>query len=147
MPKREIFLLIAMAAVQDIITVAPDGRTARGRFRALLIGGNHASRAYRPAGLPDQFWEGGTYENEYVRGADDGVWRIKKLDYMVQWQAEHEKGWAHTEAHLKALTRTFPNDPLGPDALLPAEDARPTWPDRAEVPMHYAHPVLQVFGR
>lgn len=136
--------LLEHLQLQDIITVAPDGATARARFRALLLGGSHDARKYRPAGLPDQFWEGGVYENEYVR--EDGVWKIRRLDYVVQWQAEYDRGWAHTESHLKPLTRTFPDDPVGPDALLPEDQARRTWPDRTEVTMHYAHPVLQVFG-
>ncbi|KAF7186402.1 hypothetical protein HII31_12259 [Pseudocercospora fuligena] len=130
--------------MQDIITVSADGRTAQGRFRALLAGGNHVSRAYRPEGLPLQFWEAGVYENTYVKG-DDGVWRIKRLDYAVQWQAEYEKGWAHTEAHLKPFERCFPEEPLGPDELLP--QARGTWPDRSDVKRHYAHPVLATAGK
>src|SRR6516162_6441560 len=103
--------------MQDIITVAPDRETAKGRFRALLLGGNHESRAYRPPGLPDQFYEAGVYENDYVR--ENGVWKIKRLDYVLQWQAEYEKGWAHTTSHLRPAEKTFPEDPRGPDELLP----------------------------
>src|SRR5215813_710505 len=84
--------------MQDIITVADDRKTAKGRYHALLLGGVHESRAYKPEGLPDQFYEGGMYENDYVR--EDGVWKIQRLDYVVQWQAEYEKGWSHTVAHL-----------------------------------------------
>lgn len=124
--------------MQDIITVAEDGQSAKGRFRALLAGGMHDSREHRPEGLPQQFYEAGIYENDYVR--EDGVWKIKRLDYMVQWQAEYDKGWAHTVAHLQPQVKTFPDNPLGPDELLPEQ--RQTWPHRAPVPMHYAHPVL-----
>ncbi|EME86498.1 uncharacterized protein MYCFIDRAFT_151502 [Pseudocercospora fijiensis CIRAD86] len=129
--------------MQDIITISPDGRTAQGRFRALLAGGNHTSRAYRPEGLPLQFWEAGVYENTYVKG-EDGVWRIQRLDYVVQWQADYEKGWAHCEAHLKPFEKCFPEEPLGPDELLP--EARGTWPERNDVKRHYAHPVLAAAG-
>ena len=76
--------------MQDVITVAPDRQTARGRFRGLLMGGCHESRSYKPEGLPLQFFEAGVYENDYVREA--GVWKIKRLDYMMQWQADYEKG-------------------------------------------------------
>lgn len=123
--------------MQDIITVAPDGETAKGRFRALLAGGNHESRAYRPEGLPDQFYEAGIYENDYVR--EDGVWKIKRLDYVLQWQAEYEKGWTHTTSHLQPATRTYPENPVGPDEIL--TERRPAWPDRQDVPEHYLHPV------
>ncbi|HEX7759323.1 MAG TPA: nuclear transport factor 2 family protein [Caulobacteraceae bacterium] len=123
--------------MQDIVTVADDGQSAQGRFRTLLAGGNHESRAYKPEGLPDQFYEAGVYENSYVR--EDGVWKIKRLDYVVEWQAEYEKGWTHTISHLQPATRIFPDDPLGPDELL--AEARPTWPNRKAIHYHYAHPV------
>ncbi|NBC37437.1 nuclear transport factor 2 family protein [Novosphingobium sp. FSY-8] len=124
--------------MQDIITVAPDRQTAKGRFRAVLFGGNHESREYAPPGLPNQFYEAGMYENDYVR--EDGVWKIKRLDYVVQWQADYEKGWYGTVAHLQPLTTCFPEDPLGPDELI--ENHRQTWPYRQNLEMHYAHPVL-----
>lgn len=123
--------------MQDIITVSDDRRTARGRFRALLAGGSHESRGYKPPGLPDQFYEAGVYENEYVR--ENGVWKIKRLDYVVEWQAEYEKGWAHTVSHLQPFTKTYPEDPKGPDELLPVK--RLAWPERSGVRFHYAHPV------
>ena len=125
--------------MQDIVTVAEDRRTAKGRFRALLAGGSHVSRPDKPEGLPLQFWEAGLYENDYVR--DDGVWKIRRLDYRVQWQADYEAGWARQEAHLAPASVTYPENPLGPDELL--EVRRPMWPKRAHVEFHYAHPVVQ----
>ena len=123
--------------MQDIITIGDDGLTAKGRFRAILMGGSHESRDYKPEGLPDQFYEVGIYENDYVK--ENGIWKISRLDYVLQWQAEYEKGWAHTTSHLQPSTVTYPENPLGPDELLPAP--RPTWPHRVDVPMHYPHPV------
>ncbi|HMD27113.1 MAG TPA: nuclear transport factor 2 family protein [Steroidobacteraceae bacterium] len=124
--------------MQDIITVAPDRQTAKGRFRGLLMGGCHESREYKPEGLPLQFYEAGLYENDYVR--EGAVWKIKRLDYMMQWQADYEKGWSKTVAHLQPATETYPKNPLGPDVLLPAGQVRKTWPHRQDVPMHFAHP-------
>ena len=92
-------LLLDHFQMQDIITVAPDRCSAKGRFRGLLMGGSHESRAYKPAGLPLQFFEAGLYENEYV--CEAGIWKIKRLDYMMQWQADYEKGWSKTVAHLQ----------------------------------------------
>lgn len=123
--------------MQDVITVADDRRTAKARFRAMLAGGNHESREYRPEGLPDQFYEAGIYENSYVRESD--TWKIKRLDYIVQWQAEYELGWGKTDAHLQPFTDTYPDNPIGPDELLDVK--RPAWPKRAPVAFHYAHPV------
>ena len=124
--------------MQDLITVADDRQTAKGRFRGLMLGGSHDIREYRPPGVPQQFMESGIYENDYVR--EDGVWKIKRLDYMLQWQAEYETGWAHTDAHLRPAQKLFPEDPHGPDVLLDVK--RETWPYRQDTPVHYAHPVI-----
>jgi hypothetical protein len=124
--------------MQDVITVAPDRQTAKGRFRGVLLGGSHDIRKYKPPGVPQQFMESGIYENDYVR--QDGVWKIKRLDYMLQWQAEYETGWAHTDAHLRPAQVLFPEDPYGPDVLLDVK--RETWPYRQDTPVHYAHPVI-----
>ena len=52
--------------MQDIITVAPDRQTAKGRFRGMLFGGSHEQRKWKPEGVPLQFMEAGIYENDYV---------------------------------------------------------------------------------
>jgi len=122
--------------LQDIVDVAPDGRTAKGRFRALMQGGWHDSMQDPPA-VPQQMWEAGIYENQYVK--EDGVWKFWRFDYNMLWQADYDKGWAHSEVHLKPLSRTYPEDPVGPDELLP--DAPGAWPQTRLVPFHYPHPV------
>ena len=124
--------------MQDVITIADDRQTAKGRFRGVMLGGSHDMRKYRPPGVPQQFMESGIYENDYVR--ENGVWKIKRLDYMLQWQAEYETGWAHTDAHLRPAQVLFPEDPNGPDVLL--ETKRETWPYRQDTPVHFAHPVI-----
>jgi hypothetical protein len=122
--------------LQAIIDIAPDGNTAKGRFRCFMQGGYHESRQERIPGFPEQCWEGGIYENEYVR--EDGVWKIKLLNYNMLWQANYAEGWAHSAVHLPALTKTFPEDPRGPDVLV---EAQPVWPNTRNVPFHYNHPV------
>jgi hypothetical protein len=71
---------------------------------------------------------------------EDGVWKIKRLDYVVHCQVDYEKGWYDTIAHLQPLTKTWPEDPNGPDDLI--DNKRKTWPHRQPLEMHYAHPVL-----
>ncbi len=124
--------------MQDVITVAPDRQTAKGRFRGVLLGGSHDIREYRPQGVPQQFMESGMYENDYVR--ENGVWKIKRLDYVLQWQAEYETGWAHTDSHLQPAQVLYPENPLGPDYF--TGETRQTWPYRQDLPVHYAHPVI-----
>jgi hypothetical protein len=123
--------------LQDVITVAEDRATAKGRFRALLVLGSHESRPDTPPELPQQVYEAGLYENEYVREA--GTWKIRRLEYALQWQALYEKGWAHTTTNLPPALKPFPEDPLGPDYLLDTQ--RAVWPARSPVAFHYVHPV------
>lgn len=123
--------------LQDIVDVAPDGLSARGRFRCVLQGGCHESMRDPIPNFPKQFWEAGIYENAYVK--EDGVWKIKLLNYNMLWQANYTEGWAHSGVHLAPLTRTFPDDPNGPDELL--REVPPTWPETRVVPFHYVHPV------
>ena len=137
-PGPEYGFLLDHFQMQDIITVADDRKTAKGRFRAILFGGQHESREYVPENLPEQFYEAGVYENDYV--LEDGVWKIKRLDYVLQWQADYETGWAHTDAHLKPAQVLYPEDPLGPDYF--SGESRRTWPYRQDMPVHYAHPVI-----
>ena len=123
--------------LQGIIDVAPDRKTAQARFRCFMQGGYHKSRKDEIPGLPPQFWEGGIYENTYVK--EDGVWKIKLLNYNMLWQANYREGWHDSEAHLGALTKTFPEDPNGPDELVPTMPE--VWPHTRVVPFHYPHPV------
>src|SRR5512142_1970700 len=53
---------------QPVITLAPDGRSAKGRWRILLMLGVYGGSAT---------WYSGVYENEYVR--EDGVWKISRI--------------------------------------------------------------------
>jgi hypothetical protein len=123
--------------LQDIVDVAPDGLSAKGRFRCVLQGGCHESMRDPVPNFPQQFWEAGIYENAYIK--EGGVWKIKLLNYNMLWQANYVEGWAHSGVHLAPLTRTFPDDPNGPDELLP--QAPETWPETRVVPFHYDHPV------
>ena len=122
--------------LQDVVDVAPDGLTARGRFRCLMQGGWHESMQ-NPPPVPSQLWEAGVYENTYVK--QDGVWKFLRFDYNMLWQADYEKGWAHSGVHLKPLTQTYPADPKGPDELTPF--TQQAWPHTRVVPFHYPHPV------
>lgn len=96
------------------------------------------SRAYNPESLPDQFFEAGIYGSEYVH--EGGLWKIKKLGYIAQCQANYEKSWARDDAHLQPLTTTFPEHPLDPDKLL--WEIRAKLPDSHAVEIHYQHTAM-----
>jgi hypothetical protein len=124
---------------QDVIHVAPDRNTAQARWRCTMQAGTHESVA-RPEGEGReklrQWWEGGLYENTYVR--EDGVWKIKVLNYNPQWHADYETGWAHTRPnYVPFFDTTYPEDPIGPDELVEAH----LWPETNVLPFHYDHPT------
>jgi hypothetical protein len=131
--------------LQDVIDVSPDRSSAKARFRSLMQAGVHvdsnapmANWGREQGQHPRQWWEGGIYENEYVR--EDGVWKIKLLNYNPVWHADFDKGWAHTKPeYIPAYSETFPANPNGPDEL--DKNFLGLWPKTNTVPFHYPHPV------
>jgi hypothetical protein len=122
---------------QDVVDILPDGKTAKGRFRCLMQAGSHESKEPKVRPMPDQCWEAGIHENTYVK--DNGVWKIKELNYNMLWQADYDTGWTHSTVHLDPLTKTYPEDPYGPTELT---NVTPKfWPHTRVVPFHYPHPV------
>ncbi len=97
-----------------------------------------AGRHELAEGETRQWWEGGIYENEYVK--EQGVWKIKVLNYRGLWHADFDKGWAHTPPGLYPMfSTTFPENPVGPDELIVPTPV--LWPDTDVMAFHYPHPV------
>ena len=87
---------------QPVITLAPDGRTAKGRWRILAMLGGYGGSAT---------WYSGVYENEYV--LEDGVWKISVLHSEPKVTAAYTAaGWkdsgAHVPFHYTAASVTTP---------------------------------------
>ncbi len=137
--------------LQMVIDVAPDRASAHVRGRSMMQAGQHESAKGQQADdtrkrLEGMFqapgehawWEGGIYENEYVREA--GIWKIKALRYYPFWHGTFGQGWSHIPIDfLKMATKTYPEDPIGPDALI---DPPPRlFPATDIVAFHYPHPV------
>ncbi|MFM1886425.1 MAG: hypothetical protein RL026_1582 [Pseudomonadota bacterium] len=108
---------------QGVITVAPDGRSARGRWRSLVMAGRHGE---------DGRWIEGPYENEYVK--EDGVWRIKALHWFTTVQSSYDKGW-----NKGWMPADGPLPDLPPDR--PPSIAYQSFPKFFLPPYHYANPV------
>jgi hypothetical protein len=88
--------------VMPVITLAEDGRSARGTWRAVILAGQLGKEAW---------WSEGPYENQYVK--EDGVWKIAGLRWFQTLWVPYEGGWAH---HADANGARFVGDRLQPDA-------------------------------
>ena len=69
--------------LQPVVTLSPDGKTAKGRWRVLAMLGSYGGAA---------LWAGGVYENEYM--LENGVWKINDLHYYSRFTGRYEQdGW------------------------------------------------------
>jgi hypothetical protein len=87
---------------QPVITLAPDGRTAKGRWRILAMLGGYGGSAT---------WYSGVYENEYV--LDNGAWKISVIHSEPKVTAAYTAaGWkesgVHVPFHYTAASVTTP---------------------------------------
>jgi hypothetical protein len=75
---------------QPVITLAPDGRTAKGRWRILAMLGGYGGSAT---------WYSGVYENEYV--LEGGVWKISVIHSEPKVTAAYTAvGWKESGVHI-----------------------------------------------
>ena len=126
-------MLFEHIIAQDIVDVAPDRKTARGRFRCFMQGGVHESKKDAPPRIPAQFLEAGIYENEYVK--EDGVWKISKLHGPFTMYSGWDGGW------IKNATPNTRPDSFGEPPDLPPTVVYLTYPSYYIVPFHYPNPV------
>ena len=70
--------------LQPVVTVAPDGRTAKGRWHAFVQTGVTGQGGE---------WADGVYENDYVK-LPGGTWAIQRLRYCQTMRTDYAQGWA-----------------------------------------------------
>jgi len=114
--------------LQPIVTVAPDGQSAKARWRAFLMTGVYGSGS-------GGNWGEGTYENEYVK--QNGVWKIRKLHWYTTFIAPYEGGWLNVS---KKLTDDYA---LGRGVMpdRPPSEAYEPYPGVYVPPFHFKNPV------
>ena len=127
--------------MQDVIHIDPNRKLAKGRFRCVMQAGRHHSApgVEASAGLPRQWWEGGVYENTYAR--ENGVWKIKVLNYRPVYHATFEHGWTFTPPNFVPFFNEndlYPKNPIGPNRI---DTTAVLWPDVDVLPFHYPNPV------
>jgi SnoaL-like domain len=123
LPKLEFGCVFNHMQLQPVISLDPDGHSARGRWRNFIQIGALGREAR---------WGEGTYENEYVR--EGGVWRISHLHFFTTFYVEFDKGWRHGGVPLAG-----PLPGVEPDQALTVKYQ--AFPHVFVPPYHYANPV------
>lgn len=109
--------------LQPLITLAEDGQSAKGRWRAIMeVGIRDAEELCGEA----------TYENAYVR--EDGVWKIASLHAFVTYYVRWDEGWSKGGVPMGTAFDHFP-----PDAPQTVDYA--SFPGVFIPPYHYPNPV------
>jgi SnoaL-like domain len=109
--------------LQGVVHLSADGRTAKGRWRALIQLGEHGKSAT---------WAEGPYENEYVK--EGGVWKFSKVHWFQTFEAPYSPGWHKVQVPLAPPLGDFPPD--RPPSIVYAP-----YPNNFIPPYHYANPV------
>src|SRR5262245_60896037 len=109
--------------LQTIVSVMPDGRSARARGTDLGMIGSTGSRA---------LWTQSIYENEFVK--QNGVWKFKALHVYPRFIVDAEQGWAKDAQPAPGPSREFPPD-------RPPTETYEIYPRFHIAPLHFDHPV------
>jgi len=125
--------------LQPVVNVAPDGKTAKGRWRVLAMIGRLADADGKNGSA---MWAGGIYENQYVK--QNGVWKISDLIYYSDYSYPYEGGIAKVAPYKEpepgvAPPRRQMRLAQPPDA--PRNQACPGLPAACYEPYHYNNPV------
>jgi hypothetical protein len=109
--------------LQAVITVAPDGFSAKARWQGMIM-------LARPSG--NGIWGVGVYENEYAK--QNGVWKISKLHFYVTAKTDYDLGWLKSAIPMEGESALFP-----PDA--PPTEVYRAYPGAYIPPYDYKNPV------
>lgn len=109
--------------LQPVIVVAPDGKTATGRWQGMVMLSEPNANG---------IWGVGIYENEYVK--EDGVWKISKFNFFPTGFTDYDKGWARSLLPLRGQSALFPPDK-------PPTYVYRALPGNFIPPFSYKHPV------
>jgi hypothetical protein len=108
----------------DIVEVAPDGKTASGRFPYSMqvgtpIEGNSSlleMARLHGEGIAKR-WEGGICEASYLKVGES--WKIRRIEYRALSKAHYRPGQHDAKpVDVPAFAVRYPDDPKGPDRLV-----------------------------
>src|SRR3970040_1249718 len=110
--------------IQPVVHLDPGGQTAKGRWRAFAMFGSLGRGAT---------WAEGVYEMTYAK--EDGVWKIKTLDYHSGFGAPYTRGWVTPGPRQPRGPRNLPH-PADRERNMPCEG----FPEACLAPFHYENP-------
>jgi SnoaL-like domain len=113
-------------ALETIVTVAPDGRTARARSIDFSLAGTRDDDGYRAE------WREAVFENTYVK--ESGLWKIASVHRYPRFATDYALGWAEDARPAPAPSETFP-----PDA--PPTVRHGVYPEFYVPPFHFTNPA------
>ena len=119
--KKPPNIFFEVMQAQGVVIVAPDGKTAKGRFY---------TPSFEARSINDvltQTWQFGVYDNEYIK--EDGKWYFKKLHWNLRLWTTYEQGWLNLP--------TIMDTPF-PHADAPATAYHP-YPSGYKVPFPWNH--------
>lgn len=114
--------------LQGIVDVAPDGRSAQGRWRTLAQVAWYGQGAY---------WNEGVYENEYVK--EDGTWKFSRMKFWSTFFTPYDRGWARQEVPPIGWGANMASEALPPDRQ--SDPGYRMYPRYFVPPFHFDNPV------
>ena len=109
--------------LMPVITLAPDGASAKGTWRDIIMAGQLGK---------DALWGEGPYENEYVKV--DGIWKIRRIHWFQTLLVPYDGGWVK---HDDVNGGKYVSASLPPDA--PSTVSYKPWPGAFTPPFHFWH--------
>jgi hypothetical protein len=111
--------------IDGVVTVAPDGLTAKGRWHTWL------AESFPFAGTLGQYWLHGYYENEFIK--EKGGWFFTRLFWNTTYYTRFETGWM-----VQPIVGFLPM----PNPDLPATAFHP-YPSGYHFPYSFPHPITR----
>jgi hypothetical protein len=78
-------VITVIMQLDGVVTLAPDGRSAKGRWHTWL------AESFPFAGTLGQYWLHGYYENEFIK--EKGRWFFTRLFWNTTFYTRFETGW------------------------------------------------------
>jgi hypothetical protein len=110
--------------LQTLVTVAPDGRTAKARGVELIM-------SSAPGGRNGELSEG-IFENSFVR--QNGAWKIQSVRFYPRMIVDAAVGWAKGAKPAPGPSKEFPPD-------RPPTTSYEIYPKFSVAPFHFDNPV------